>query len=428
MPEAGDLQVADTAAAPPLQVPGPDITCRRDEVPVDCVTWSRDLAAPAGSDGSTGWVVPAGDRLLLPGSDALEAADTATGTRLWRREDLAEVYPMDVRGDLAVVQTHEGGEGVGLLDLTTGDHGAPWRGQPMLWGDLLYEDLVLTPPDDGGEPGIVARGVHDGVARWRWSTSEPFVQVLSAGHDDLRLVVLPGGGGGGVVVLDRRNGNELGRADVPTDWVLGVVDQTLIVIEPRDGTAPAGPDPAGDGGAVLRGVSTVDAAVQWERPVQASEVPFGLADGVVLVPSTGLLSVVDAATGAVAWEIPLAFSGDLAQHGPFFGSPVETPGVLPSVVLLLDQRDGQLVAHDVGTGEVMWRRHVPDQIAQATITGDRVWVDRLTGFDLIDAATGRSVLEVVAPGVPVVSLDPLVLFHPVSGTVARLDPDAEALR
>ncbi len=426
VPEVGDLQAAAPASvpAPRRDVPSPTITCRRDGEPLDCVAWSRNLMPPMGPDGNTAWVTPAGRRLLLPGPDGLEAVDAATGTRLWRRDDLPEVFPMDVSGDLAVVQTHDGGEGIGLLDLATGDLRGQWRGPTMLWGNLLFDDLVLTPPDAGAEPGIVARGLHDGVARWRWSTAWPWTQVMAAGGD--RLVLVADGGEGGMAVLDRRNGNEIARTDASAGWVLGIVDQTLVVVEPHDGAN--GPNPAGDGGAVLRGLSTTDATVQWEREVPASQVPFGLADGVVVAPSTGLLTVLDATTGDVAWDVPLDSTSDLANHGGFFGWPDDDTPDLPTAVLTIDRTAHELVARNSRSSEVTWRRELPDGFAQATAFGDAVWLDGPSGFALLDAATGRATVEVTAPGVPVVSLDPLVLFHPPSGTVARLDPSAEAAR
>ena len=424
VPETDDLQAAPAGTAPRRAVPGPEVSCSRGDEPVDCVVWERDLLAPPGPDGQQGWPVASGDHLLLTGPDGVEGVDARTGTRLWEHDDPTHPVPRDVAGDVAVL---EGPGGVSVVDLGTGV--VRWespRADGVVQGDVLHDDLVLTLDDDGGAT-VVARDVEDGAPRWRWTARWPWVQAYGAVGD--RLLLAPATEDPGLAIVDRRTGAEVARSDVQTSWwVLGAADDTVVLAEPIEERTGEGHGPAGDGRAMLRGVSLDDATIRWERPVAAGQVRFGLVDGVVLVPSTSpgaitafdAVTAFDAATGQVAWERGLEPTEELGHHRPGgFGTAPDWTRT-PQVVVTSDHADGLVRGHDPRTGDVRWERPMVGQVMHVGADADVVWVGFEHGFALLAPDTGQERLRVHGTGITPISPDPLLVFHHESGTVLRL--------
>ena len=105
----------------------------------------------------------------------------------------------------------------------------------------------------------------------------------------------------------------------------------------------------------ILGVETESGAVVWRRETDRSESRLALAgrDGVVRVSPSGLVEMIDIATGVQRWSANLA-----ARSG---GSPVVLcvdHGPVPGVVIVAEE-ERKLVALDLRTGEPRWRFTVP---------------------------------------------------------------------
>ena len=226
---------------------------------------------------------------------------------------------------------------------------------------LLHEDLVLTPPDDGAEPGIVARG----LARRRRTVA--VVDVVAVGPGPVAWAPTgsscsPVTAAAGWPCWTGATATSSPGADVATEWVLGVVEQTLVVVGPDRRDGAVGPEPGrgrrgraagrvhrrrhgalGARGPRCRGAlrhrrrrraGTVDRRPdrdrRWHRNDRLGELPWPPAD-------------------------------DLAHHGPYVDWSGDGLGPLPATVLTVDRSAGELVAHDPATGAVTWRREMPER-------------------------------------------------------------------
>lgn len=418
LPEADDLRAAPAGTTPRRTMPAPEVSCTRGEVELDCLAWSRALLPPPDEDGRFGWVIAAGAYLLGPTPGALEAADLATGTRLWRLDLEENLGPLAVDGDVAVLA---GPDESMVVELATGT--VRWHAdtRPGVHGDVLGDGLVLTgqlPVTDG--PLLVARDVVDGHTVWTWGSGNsaqvhrrPGGEVLVASDQ-------------GLAVLDAATGQERLRTDTRSDWIVDVVDDVAVVVAARHGD-PAGHDPADEPGTTLLGVDLTNGSIRWERDVDTSRINPGTAGGLLLMSSPQHLTAIDAATGEVAWQQALE-PGQTVAHHRFPMSAQRADAVAPpQVVVILDTADDVVRGHDPGTGSVVWEHAVATNLQHASVGADTVVVHDTTGYLLLDLPTGRERLHVRAPGVPLASLDPLVLLHPASGHVLRVEPpDASA--
>lgn len=429
VPETDELQAAPAGTTIRRAVPGPEVSCSRDGETFDCVVWERDLGGPPDPQGEQLWPTASGDHILLVGPDGIEGIDARTGTRRWRVEEQTHhPFPRGV-GETVVAIEGQPDDELRVIDLATGD--VRWRASGFhgtVQGELVHGDLVLT-GSDGGDPAVVARDLDDGTERWRWSNPWPWVQATSVRED--RLVLSPASDDDGLAIVDPRTGTEIATSTARVSWwIRGAVDDTIVLAEPLEPDASSGGDLAGDGGAVLRGVSLEDGTVRWERRVRAGHVQFGMAAGVVLAPSTGRILAIEVSTGEVAWQAAVDAVHELAYHGPagFDGSPDWSR--LPPVVVTVDRSAGLLRALDATTGAPQWDRPIDGAIQHVAVSPDVVWVGLDDGFLILDPATGRERVRVhgTQQQVQPFSLEPLLLFHHESGTVLRLDPDAETDR
>ena len=144
-----------------------------------------------------------------------------------------------------------------------------------------------------------------------------------------------------------------------------VGDLLLLVEEPRN---------------VLTAVSLQDASVRWRTVVgtQAERLhdPIGFEDR-ILVNSESLLYVLDAATGRLLQHQALSAS---VRHGP----------AMFTSLALFGTASGEVIAHDVRTGNNRWRQGVSDSVLASPVVYDtEVFVADTGGRALmLMAATG----------------------------------------
>lgn len=425
VPEADDLRTAPPGTTRRRAVPAPDVTCAVADRPVTCVVWSRDLVGPASPDGRQAWpAIVDRDHVLLAGQDALTGVDVHDGTRLWQDEAMGHAFPHDAGSGVVVLDGPAGGAQV--RDLTTGQ--PRWESEGaggVVQGDVVQGDVVLTGAAERDEPAVVARDLADGTQRWRWGSPWRSVQVAGVTGD--RILLMPTHDESGLAVLDVRTGAALAVAEAEVaHWLVGVVADVAVLALPAGQQGSSRRAPAGDGGALLRGVSLLDGQVAWEHRVPAGDVMFGLVDGVVLAPSTDRLTVLDARTGVEAWRLEPTDEA-AGYHGPLGATGAPSWQDLPSIVVTVDDQDDVLRGRDPLTGEVRWATPV-DGVLHVAVSPEAVWAVRHEGFVLLDPDTGRERLQVHAPGHHPAGFDPLVLFHHGSGTVTRLSVPEEAPR
>jgi outer membrane protein assembly factor BamB len=423
VPAADELRVARAGAGASLPVAAPEISCDRQGVATDCVAWSRALVDPATADGTAAWVVAAGDRLLTGGEDRVEAVDPRTGRRQWR---LDVDHPHRPTGVVEGGVVLAGGGTTTMVDLATGE--ARWAvpTDDVVWGDVAVDGLVLTGASGGDGTGIVARDVSDGSERWRWSGGWGDALVRPLGD----RVLVASGIDGSLALLDATSGSELARTDQPNGWLIGITDTTAVYQTVPTGN-PGGPNPAGDPGATLVGLDLQDLGVRWERRVRASDVGFGVLAGIVVAPSTGRLTGIDAATGAVAWEVetdgPAASAGStevVAYHGPLdaFG-PTLAPAT--PVLVTLEPAGGRVRGRDPATGAVLWQSMAETDLHHALVGDGIVLVLTSEGHRVLDIGDGTVRVHVRAPNTSPISRFPLLLLHHESGYVVRVrSPEA----
>lgn len=419
VPDVDDLQAAPGNTRTRRTVEPPDVSCTSDDVEVDCVAWSRGLVEPMGTtqNGRQTWPVMFGGRLLLIGNGEVEAVDATTGTRLWRRTGMPEdSHPVGATDELLVLLGSE----TSLLDLDTGE--TRWSVSTFgrhVFGAVAHDDVVYTGTDsDAAEWGVTARDPRDGAVRWTWPTEWSDVRLQRL--DGERLLVAAAGEG--MAVLDATTGEERSRAEGLSDgWIIDVVGDTLVTVLHPD-VDPSEPNRAGDPGAVVTGHDIVDGTVKWQRDVRSSEASFTPVAGVMIAPSSRHLTALDAGTGEVVWEVGTTASERVAQPrlaGPWSAEPSGSADL--GLVVTMDERGPMLRGRDVTTGETVWERELQARPWHAVMLGAITVVQTNSGIDLVSTATGQEHFHLDSPDLQVVGVDPLIVFHPVSGYVTRLD-------
>lgn len=417
MPDADELQGAPSGTRARRSAAPPDLSCTRDEVEVDCVAWSRGLVDPmgTGASGRQAWPVVSGDRVLLISADEVEAVDVNSGTRLWRIDTPEDLYPVGATEDRLVLLGPE----TRVLDADTGE--TQWSVSTFgrqVYGAVAHDDVVYTGTEsDAAEWGLTARDAQSGEIRWTWPTDWSNMRVERLDADRLLVVSERG-----VAILDPSTGEQRSMADwQPGGWTVGLVGNTIVTALDT-GVAPTEPNRAGDPGAILTGTDIVDGSIQWERQVRSSEGWFELVADTVITSSSRHLTATDAATGEVAWEIETTSSEQVAparSMGPWF--PAMDGERDHDIVVTLAQRERMLRGRDAATGALRWERDLQAQPWHGFVRGDMAVVQTNGGVDIVDTATGQERLHIDSPDVEVVGVDPLIVFHAVSGHAARVE-------
>ena len=201
----------------------------------------------------------------------------------------------------------------------------------------------------------------------------------------------------------------------------------------------------------LTAIRLDDGQVAWWVAVAPviSPVPGG---DLVFVPEDGIITALQAATGAVAWRSPLqgrvstapiydtgwliaaleagelvalrADTGEVIWRQPL-GAAARVPPAIDADRLYVALEDKRIVSLDLTTGKMMWEQRLPDVASQPLAVADRVYVGaRDNFFYCLAAATGRvtwrwrSGADVIGP--PVVD-DDRVYFTSLDNVLRALD-------
>ena len=335
---------------------GGDVSLPRDWAAVD---WAWQAALPGSGHGSP--VVSHGGIYTASADEAagkrfLTCHDAATGARRWQREFAGPIEPHHAQNSSASSTVAANDDGVVWLWATKDNlrvEALSHAGEPRWHADLgpyacehgfgasptVWRDLVIVPVDQDGPSAIVALDAQTGRERWRVAresgrTAYSTPLVIDSG-DQPQLVVASNAHG--LTSLDPATGRIIWetrcfpRRTVSSPILAGghVVctcgegggDNLLVAVTPpaappAEGAAPLMPEP----------VYTLDRSV-------APYVPTPLCSGerLYLWGDRGVVTCVDAATGAIRWRGRVG--------GNFSASPIVAGGAVINV-----SAEGEVVA------------------------------------------------------------------------------------
>ena len=419
VPGTDELQSPTERTRVPPTIAAPDVTCHRGDLEVDCVVWSRRLAPPPppGQQGGVG-VLVRGDRVLAITHGQMQAADLATGTRVWRWEAPSDasnppfVHPLDSVDDAVALI---GPSGTTLLDLEDGEERWSAETRQRVW-PVTGDDMVLGLGPAGIDgTTILARDADDGAIVWEWAAPWNGASVQHVGADGRAVVT----DNRHLAVLDTATGEELARGEAPGEWFLGVAGDVAVVAD-----LPAAPatfdesEPPDRPAPVVRAIDLRDGTLRWERELDPVRAQFRLVGTRILMPAEDGLVSVDASTGEVDWEAP----GRPGWVGTM-GVPPGGMSATPAVIIVGDPPN-DVRALDPDTGAELWRTAADAH--HAVFDGDHVVLYTPAGLHWHDATSGRERFRVRAPEMSgSVGHDGLlVLYHAPSGTVTTVDVTA----
>jgi glucose dehydrogenase len=348
--------------------------------------------------GPNGVAVGWGRLYAVDGTDDVVALDLATGEELWRRKitrtdtDGIDIQPT-VFGRLVLASTvpvslngiYSGGDRGVLhaLDVETGE---------VRWEfDTVIDDLWGNPEvnSGGGAWYPPAIDVDRGIVFWGVANPAPFPGTPEFPNGTSR----PGPNlyTDSVVALDAATGSLAWyRQAIPHDIFDHDLVHTLIVEVAGDGRSRTVLVATGKGGRVL-GHDIATGELLWETPVGRHENDdlTALSGPTDVWPGTfgGVLTPPSAADGVVyvaTLNAPTTLSPDVPAY---IGSR-------------LDTAPGQIVAVDAATGAIVWDVEVAgDPVGATTVVNDLVFTATFAGrIHALDRATGRAVWTYDAPG------------------------------
>ena len=322
----------------------------------------------------------------------LTALDAKTGKILWRWYTLpgsgevgSDTWPAGtdhaMRGGASIWNTPALDPQLGLIYFATGNCGPDYDGS-MREGDNLFCASIVALKAKTGEYAWHFQEVHHDI--WDYDAASPVVLFDIAIDGQPRKGIAEAGRTGWVYILDRTNGKPL----------IGI-EERPVPQEPRQKTAKTQPYPIGDAtvpqcAEPLEGYEKAGCIFEpfWEEPViiqpsgqggtNWSPMPYDPDTGYFYVPGTirtsvfsrvpsqytaglrytngtqappigsclsGTFTALDSTTNKIAWQHKMPY-----RMGGGGGSTVTAGGLL-----FRGEPDGNFVAVDAKTGEVLWK-------------------------------------------------------------------------
>jgi quinohemoprotein ethanol dehydrogenase len=322
----------------------------------------------------------------------LTALDAKTGKILWRWYTLpgpdeagSDTWPAGtadyMRGGASIWNTPALDPQLGLIYFATGNCGPDYDGS-MREGDNLFCASIVALNAKTGEHVWHFQEVHHDI--WDYDAASPVVLFDTVINGQSRKGIAEAGRTGWVYILDRSNGKPL----------VGI-EERAVPQEPRQKTAKTQPYPIGDATVPLcaepmEGYEKAGCIFEafWDEPVLIqpsgqggtnwSPMPYDPDTGYLYVPGTirtsvfsrvpsqystglrytngtqappigsslsGTFTAIDSTTNKIAWQHKMPY-----RMGGGGGSTVTAGGLL-----FRGEPDGNFVAVDAKTGEVLWK-------------------------------------------------------------------------
>jgi len=322
----------------------------------------------------------------------LTALDAKTGKILWRWYALpgagevgSDTWPAGtdhaMRGGASIWNTPALDPQLGLIYFATGNCGPDYDGS-MREGDNLFCASIVALNAKTGQYAWHFQEVHHDI--WDYDAASPVVLFDPVINGQPRKALAEAGRTGWVYILDRTNGKPL----------IGI-EERPVPQEPRQKTAKTQPYPIGDATVPqcaqrMEGYEKAGCIFEtfWDEPVLIqpsgqggtnwSPMPYDPDTGYLYVPGTirtsvfsrvpsqyttgqrytngtqappigsplsGTFTAIDSATNKIAWQHKMPY-----RMGGGGGSTVTAGGLL-----LRGEPDGNFVAVDAKTGEMLWK-------------------------------------------------------------------------
>jgi alcohol dehydrogenase (cytochrome c) len=303
----------------------------------------------------------------------LDAFDVETGNRKWRiftvpgpGDKGSHTWPPTDVYKLGGAATWTAGTydpELGLLYWPTGNPGPKDYDGSGREGDNLFSDSVLALRPASGEMAWHYQFTpHD---LWDWDANETPVLVDAEWRGRQRKLLLHADRNAHFYVLDRASGEFLMAAPFARQtWARSFTASGRPILNP-------GVTPSHRGARVC---PDVHGGTNWQPPSYNPDTKlfYLLArdscgiyypNGPVYAPEaqkpTQVLRALDIQTGKAKWEIPLDGSGEISHAGT-----MTTAGGL----VFFSSREGQFIAADAATGEVLWHFNTGGTIRAAPMT------------------------------------------------------------
>lgn len=227
--------------------------------------------------------------------------------------------------------------------------------------------------------GVAAVGLESGRVEWR----ESLDVSVSGGVGTGEGLVMVGGLDGEVVALDRRDGSEAWRSRVGSEVIAPPrAASGVVVVRTIDGG--------------VAGLSTTSGEPQWsltrDEPsltLRGASPPL-LDQGVaVLGFADGYLVAVEAADGAILWEVPVSRpsgTNEVDRMIDVDAEPLRLGDVLYAVSF-----QGSLAAYALGANQTKWTKEVSSHTDIAADAGTVYVSDSLGRVHALSAETGEAI-------------------------------------
>lgn len=405
-PSLGADRVDDEVALPSdVDEPAPTtaasdapVRCVGLQSPTACILWRVETDGPQ----PLGPRLPGLDVLVGSGPGGLQVREADTGELRWSRDDLPEMWPLGVVGEVVVARTRSLTQG---FDAEDGSE---------LWARTglrpVGPPLQLDPPavimgrgDSDGTTALVALEPRDGDARWEWTPPwDGAVRSVTSTSPDALLA----SGAGRLARIDARTGT--------TVWTTETLDGAHLQPRPPGlvaaQTTVLGPDTAS---LVLHDAATGEVV---HRVGSGGTVMSHLVvDGVLVLhrPAEQTIAGVALDSGRQVWRHDVQEGGSLAF-------PVDRAA--RDAVVVMEDGATRVRRLDPSTGKPLWQVDLPESprganssayLGQPMLVDDHVVVeDPSSVVTVLDLGTGDQRVRVDGGReLDVRSLDPLTLVR-----------------
>ena len=304
----------------------------------------------------------------------LDAYSASTGELVWRIHTIPgpgelghETWPSDndswKRGGGSTWTTGAYDPDLNLLYWPIGNPGPDVFNGANREGDNLYSNSLLALRPETGEIvwhfQFTPHGTHD----WDANETPVLADIVVDGRE--RKVILQANRNAFFYSLDRVTGEFLRATEfAKQDWATGFTPEGRPIV--REGSDPT---PQG-----TRVCPDINGGANWHAPAYnpAAGLFYVMARDNCLIyfphggaavpddpPARHALRALDPVTGERAWEIPMVSPGDIVHSGA-----MTTAGGL----VFFASREGQLIAADAKSGEVLWNFNLGGTVRSSPIS------------------------------------------------------------